>query len=37
MKLELSTGPLQNDVTGCLTTGPAGNIAQQVFDYLKRF
>jgi hypothetical protein len=37
MKLELSTGPLQNDVTGCLTTGPDGNLAKQVFDYLKNY
>lgn len=37
VKLELSTGPLQSDATGCLTTGPSGNIAQQIFDYLKNY
>lgn len=37
VKLELSTSTLQNDATGCLTTGPSGNVAQQVFDYLKNY
>jgi hypothetical protein len=37
VKLELSTQTLQQDATGCLTTGPAGNIAQQVFDYIKNY
>jgi hypothetical protein len=37
VKLELSTQTLQQDATGCLTTGPAGNIAQQVFDYVKKY
>jgi hypothetical protein len=37
LKLELSTETLQKDVTGCLTTGPSGNIPQQVFDYIKNY
>jgi len=37
VKLELPTETLQRDATGCLTTGPDGNIARQVFDYFKNF
>lgn len=37
LKLELSTQTLQQDATGCMTTGPSGNIAQQIFDYIKNY
>jgi hypothetical protein len=37
VKLELATETLQRDATGCLTTGPDGNIARQAFDYFRNF
>jgi hypothetical protein len=37
LKLELGAQTLQQDATGCMTTGPTGNIAQQIFDYIKNY
>jgi hypothetical protein len=37
IKLELPSGGMQSDVTGCILTGPDGNVAQQLYNYLKAY
>lgn len=37
MNLELSSGTLQGDVTGCITTGPTGNLAAKTFQELAAY
>jgi len=34
IKLEIPSGALVQDVTGCVITGPNGNLAKQLFGYL---
>lgn len=36
-KLTLPSGTLQADVTGCILTGPDGNVAKELHDYLSGY